>query len=367
MKRVLPLAIAVLLGLFLIATAYGGLVSPTRLYALGSVLTLLFPVVSWTALAVTVIMWFWSKRAAAVLTVSLLVCGPVLWANCPINLSEPEVPLEAPRFKLMTYNVLQMQDFDGAGDNMSAMRTILAEQPDIVALQECWGGYGLADGQSHGKAEMDSILRCYPYRLFSPGTQTLLSRWPACKVPVIIPEGMILEAAAFEITLPDDTGTVTVLNLHLASIGLTDDDKALYCDITRGRTPDPGTVRHTLLAKLRSAFVHRAEQAHVVASIVDSLRTAGHERIVVCGDFNDVTYSYAQRTLLAAGLSDAYTAAANGPAITYQATRMWFRIDHILYTDRTLTPLDVRRIRSRASDHCPLVTEMACFPYIDNQ
>ena len=74
---------------------------------------------------------------------------------------------------------------------------------------------------------------------------------------------------------------------------------------------------------------------------------------VVCGDFNDVTESYAY-SKIKDGLTDLFTATAWGYRYSFRSNYMLVGIDHILI-DHRLIPLSLTIDRKNYSDHYPLI------------
>lgn len=88
----------------------------------------------------------------------------------------------------------------------------------------------------------------------------------------------------------------------------------------------------------------------MVRQYVDSVS----DPVLLCGDFNDIPGCYAYRVIAGGDMTDAYRAAASGPAITYHADRFYFRIDQMMCRG-DLTPLRVWRGTIPSSDHYPLI------------
>ena len=147
--------------------------------------------------------------------------------------------------------------------------------------------------------------------------------------------------------------TVPVFNNHLGSNKFTMRDvkhyKSLSDDFSREKF---WLITEKLSYKLGAAYRVRAHQARAVrASIEESPYP-----VVVCGDFNDVPQSYAYRTI-AKNLDDIETTTSWGYNYTFHANGMFVDIDHVLVSQKAITPLHYSVIREAYSDHYPVLTE----------
>ncbi|MDE5785770.1 MAG: endonuclease/exonuclease/phosphatase family protein, partial [Duncaniella sp.] len=238
---------------------------------------------------------------------------------------------------------------------------ILHTDADVVNLQEL---EFLSPRQSIRLTEeqVDSLQSRYPYRCVDKGQQlTVLSKYPVEPIDITIPKrSSPCLIGAFRL---DINGTpVNLYNVHLKSIGLSNDDKALYRELpgkikqTSDRSElreELRDVKQQLVSKLAQSFVERGIEAQWLREVIDSI--GGNT--IVAGDFNDIPGCHAQRVIMNGDLHDAYAENAFGPAVTYHDNRFYFRIDHILYGG-DLRAVDIRRDTPPWSDHYPLVTRI---------
>lgn len=368
MIRKLLMIPAVLLALLTIAAAYGGMVSPERFQALPAILFLAFPYIAMLTVAVCVVWFFFSRKVGCMMLFALLICTPTLRAYFPLHFWIT-APNDSPRFTLMTFNVFEFKDYSGADNRDGAITTVLQSRPDIVAFQEYVDHVGVMGKTQTKSAVADSLCAIYPYRLAAGDTeQAVMSRWPLTRREVKDISDVDCLFDAYDIEIPGLAKPLTLINVHMRSLFLTKSDKQLYMRLTNGQSTSDDEIRHSLLTKLRLAFVARAEEARQINRIVNEVIGDDPDKcVIVCGDFNDTPLSYAQRVVMGNELADAYTDAALGPAITYHDNRFFFRIDQILYSKHNLKPLKCRCIKSPYSDHYPLIVEMAVEPQPDRK
>lgn len=350
------IAANILVGLLTVASAYGGIVDPNRT-AIPALLAMTFPVLLVLTLILIAVNCIWWRRRALIGAATLLICaGPIL-TYCPLNFFRPSEASIAERgdrvLKLMTFNVLTFLDITGSHTDSTAVnptvRFILDNDPDIVLCQETTPHLKPAERRL-SKADTDSLSTHYPYIYASRRGMALLSKYPFERVSVTVEDENTYDVCHYDV---DVNGTcIHLFNVHLQSLRLTDGDKAVYRNLTHGDTPDGGIseLRHGIFRKLKAAFRARALQAHEIREALDN--TDGN--IILAGDFNDIPGSYASRVIQGSDLIDAYRHSGLGPAITYHADRLFFRIDQIFYRG------DIDALRTDAlscpwSDHYPLV------------
>lgn len=346
--------LAVLVGVATIISGYGGMINPLR-STLPAIIALCFPACLIATILIFIIGLFYSRKASLLTGVSMLLTAGPIWGFCPLNISHSNEIDSDSSLTVMTYNVLQLCDY--ADNNLPkaknpTIRFITESDADIVALQEC-PTFKRAMSHKIASTLLDSLYARFPYRTSGAEGQALLSRFPFRELKLSRKPTSEFQVRAYRLSLP--TGDITLFNLHLKSIGLTDNDKQLYRQFTDGEAvgkpikSELSRLRHGPISKLSAAFRERAKQAQLVKEMIDSIGGT----TIVCGDFNDIPGSYAARTILSAGLDDAYRRAGFGPAISYHASRFFFRIDQI-FASPELKPIEAEVIKTPHSDHYPV-------------
>ena len=249
--------------------------------------------------------------------------------------------------KLLSYNISSLgsvRDFD------QFMGFIDSIDADIVCFQEF--GYYV-----HHKDRLKKAMeKNYPYshiwyknqsRNYSWGVATF-SKHPVINKKKIEYSSRYNVSIYSDIDIGDDT--IRVINNHLES------NKFTLADIRQYRTLDNDLSGNNILntsslfsRKLGEAYKIRATQAAMVKAAIDS----SPYKSVVCGDFNDVTESYAY-SKIKDGLTDLFTATAWGYRYSFRSNYMLVGIDHILI-DHRLIPLSRTIDRKNYSDHYPLI------------
>lgn len=344
----------VFLAFVTVMSAYGGMVNPEYFPAM-ALLNMAFPIVAIANLVALVILGIARSRLALVPALAvLLTLGPAL-NFAPVNIRKPLTPEQKKdSFTLLTFNCLHWDDYDNPEvpevPNPS-VQYVLDTDADIVCLQES-APVSVSVRRGITPAQRDSMDRRYPYRVVEsifPGL-SLYSKYPITRV--VLQDSICGSAVAQAYRVSISGHLLTLINVHLQSLMLTPQDKALYKEMTRanGTGSDMSKMRDQVFSKLYDAFAFRTVQARFIRDVIDS--RPGNT--IVCGDFNDVPGCYAVRTIMDGDMHDAYADAALGPTFTYNKNRFYFRIDQVLYRG-TLQCVDLKRGTDVISDHYPLL------------
>lgn len=356
----------VLYVLVLLATAYGGYLSPLKYGGTVGILPLCFPFAVVAGIVLIAIDVLISRRAAIVTLCGLVFSGGPLLDFFPMHIGSPKASAGADTFTLMTYNVFQFmprgEESGSPGEGSPTLQYILDRNPDVVCLQEAL----ILRPHPHNlisKTQSDSIFARYPNVIHSDNGQCVLSKLPIDAIHLNTQEVDFAGAdiGAYRLTLPSGR-LVGLFNVHLNSYQLNDDDKELYRDLTKLHREPISDVRSQLLDKLSAAAVGRARQAQ---QLLRWIRLYGGPDAIVCGDFNDVTNCYAVHALADAGFRDVYSRVGFGYMYTYNANRLYFCIDHIL-TRGDIVPVWLKKGALKSSDHYPLEVELSIAQAADN-
>lgn len=356
--KVVLLSITVMIAVAMLVSAWGGLVDPhkSRLLPLA---TLAMPIVLMVNLAVA-LAWLCVLRwkYALIPLVAVLISWSPVSTVFPITIFHKSAD-DAVTFKVMTFNVANFGEYNPSNHNPSkSMRYILDEDVDFVLLQE---GSQERDYLRLSNVEMmsDELKQKYPYHSDGNRDLMILSKYPY----TVVPDSSFADNAnpnidvykkAFDINLPNGK-QLRIVNLHLRSFGMGENDKNLYADITRygvnvNEHSELQNIKRSLFDKLNRAFRYHALEAVVVRSLIDN----SPANLIVCGDFNDTPSSYCYRTICGGDMRDTYKDCGTGLTYTFHDRRLFFKIDHILYRGE-MEAVDWYRDKAGDSDHYPQV------------
>jgi endonuclease/exonuclease/phosphatase (EEP) superfamily protein YafD len=337
--------------------AFGGNIDPEKM-PFASLANMTFPLWYFLSVVLLIVDLFIARMLAVVPAVALLGAIQPLLVFTPINFTHPKLePADSlAMFKVLSYNTLSFTDeADGKERNPEynrTMHTILESDADVLVLLEF---------ENQGKLnkfvpteQIDSFRAFYPYYVRGAFGTVIFSREPIERVRMREDKPRPNAGSMMGVRTSVHQRPLTVFGVHLESVGLDDDDKALYREITDRSTEsvDVDSVKNRLVDKLYLAFKNRASQARYLSACVDSI---GGD-VIVCGDFNDVPNCYAIRQLeKLGGMQDAYAKVGCGPTITYHDSRFFFRIDHVLWRGN-FRPVSMVRGKIPSSDHYPFLT-----------
>ncbi len=326
--KAVAVLVHILIGLCFIVSAYSYVFDPRLCWGLPSS-GLLFPVFLLLEICFFIFWLVVKKRNMWISVVAVLLCyGPVR-TFFPLHLWGDKTPLGA--IKILSYNVMGC----GAGIRDTTeyknpvLKYIIESGADIVCMQEFhfWGG-----SKRLSFSEADTILKKkYPYASITDikGGNTLAcySKFPILETfPIKMYTKMQNGAVGYRIACEKE---IIVINNHLESNRITYADKVVYTEVLHG-VADRDKVKEVvkrLGIKVSEASKIRAEQADSIAEIISGLEG---ERIIVCGDFNDISLSYSYRKIRGK-FRDAFVDTGLGCGISFNRDYFWVKIDHILY------------------------------------
>lgn len=338
-------------------SGFGGYVNPD-FTTVGGIALMLFPAFFIACVVVAVVDLFIVRRTAMIPLAAMLAVAVPAWNYCPLNISSPRLAPDEIPLTVMTYNAYNFHDYRTSEitDSVSpALTEIIAGDADIVLLQEgqLFGSYL----EESFPSQADSVARLYPHHAQLGEHLSVWSRYPFEAITLVQPQEYTAEfmGCLFDI----DGVKLPIVNVHLQSLDLSPDDKALYRSITTQPSAEKlENARYSLISKLSAAMRRRASQARLLAEQLDTIKPCYEAGLIVGGDFNDITGCNAMITLQRLGLKDAFTSIGFGPMITYRANRFYFTIDHQMYAS-PLRPIAIKRGDAEASDHYPVTVTYA--------
>lgn len=353
--KILLIILNIVVAATMLIAAYGGHVNPLTT-SIPGIMLMMFPGFLLASVLILVIDLIFSRRLMFIQGFAILFCAPAIWNICPLNFFSYSLRDGERQLKVMTYNVYNMYDFSAGnpgGATHGSLAAIIDSRADIVILQEAlptdpsmWTQFG---------SSIDTIVGLYPHRVLT-GTMAVWSKYPLSKIDVPQPDSQ--SSKIFVADVDVDGFPLTVYNVHLQSLGLSDHEKELYYNLTRGEAlglENSDASTRGLLSKLSVAMKLRAEHALMLRGYIDSL---ARPNVIVAGDFNDIADCWAQRTIMGRDLHNTFTQVGFGPTISYNANRFYFNIDHMLYGG-DLRPLKMDWGRQRSSDHYSVTSTYA--------
>jgi vancomycin resistance protein VanJ len=228
--------------------------------------------------------------------------------------------------RVMSWNVMGLE-----GNPHGVLSQIQHAVPDVVLLQEV--------RRVRGSDPVTWLTRRLPgWHAVRGGDVAILSPHPLALPHRILLETPSLGRVALETSVRIRNQPVEVVTVHF-NTGVS-------------RPSHERAWNHPRRSMIEGAAV-RKEQADNLSHLVRSLGRP----IIVGGDFNSPPDTYAC-SRMAEQLQSAFTAAGSGFGWSFPSNHPLLRIDH-LFASSELRILDCRVLPTSASDHCPLVTDLA--------
>jgi len=202
------------------------------------------------------------------------------------------------------------------------------ENPDIVCIQEFY-------------AEYTTDMSNYPYQFIhfkEPGNK--LGHAIFSKYPLTNKGGFDFKDSYNNTIFADvikGNDTIRIYNLHLQSIGILPSMDFLQ---------KSGTDK--IKKRISETFV---EQEVQIGEILEH-KAKTHHPVIVAGDFNNTSFSYAYRELKR-NMKDSFLERGNGIGTTYSFVSYPMRIDYIL-TSEAFEVLHFDNVKQTFSDHYPV-------------
>jgi vancomycin resistance protein VanJ len=278
----------------------------------------LIPSLGLAALALLLRQWriLAGQAAVALLGVGLLFSGAYRLPR----------PVRRGDLRVMTWNVEGLE-----GDPRGVLTTIQREAPDVLLLQEV--------RRARGPDPVPWLRQRLPgWHSVHGADVAIFSPHPLGPARRFALEPTSLERVALQVPAKVRGNSVEIVTVHF-NTGL----------------PHPGHERawnHPRRNMQEAATVRAAQADHLVRIVSEAGRP-----LVVGGDFNSPPDSYACRWMRAS-LQSAFAAAGSGFGWSFPSTHPLLRIDHLFASD-DLQVLCCRVLPASASDHCPLVADLA--------
>jgi len=252
--------------------------------------------------------------------------------------------------KVMTYNVRMLNHYKWLDVNDVPQQIedlILKENPDVLQFQEF--------RQLSPKLQ---VKLNYHYSSFKEKTgavgQITYSRYPiesSTTHEFAIPDSIGSKGKALVCDIDWQGRTIRLVNVHLASIGLKDEDYANMGNLSDKNQDQITKGLNKVGGDLKAAFYRRAYQ---VDDLKDLLSESPYP-IILAGDFNDPPSSYTYNTITDS-LTDSFITAGDGLVRTFNRGPLPLRIDYILYSSE-LRCFNYKVRTETLSDHYPVIAE----------
>lgn len=336
------LIITFLLMIFTFVGLFGGDVPPAGNTA-RAMLVYALPLLI-MANAIFLIYWLMLRRFhwMCMPLITLLCCIPYIGTLYQFG-SQDEKADAKPGIKIASYNVAMFgRETSGfmAQDILSEMKK---QKVDIVCFQE----YNDFAGD---KRNSDSYKDYFPYKAVGENDMIIYSRYPIIKTKNINFEMTNNSAMWAEINVNENI--YRVYNAHLETTGINGALHRAAKQQSKGLDVPNNALINTLYGSYTVGMIARSGQANQIAMDMRESEAP----VIVCGDFNDVPYSYVYNTMLGDKI-DGFKECGSGFMSTFRGNKQ-VRIDYIFH-DKSIEGISYYKKELSYSDHYPIFMRVA--------
>lgn len=245
--------------------------------------------------------------------------------------------------KIATYNVAAFgRETSGfmAQDILSEMKR---QKVDVLCMQE----YSDASGD---KKNSESYKEYFPYMAMGNRDMVIYSKYPITGNKNIPFEGT--NNSAMWVDVDVNGKSIRIFNVHLETTGFNRTLRNAAKLKSQGLHVESNSIVSAIYNNYTIGMIIRAGQAVTVANEKRNSPIPA----VVCGDFNDVPYSYVYNTMLG-DMTDGFKECGSGWMGTYRG-RKSVRIDYIFH-DKSLKGITYYKQNITYSDHYPVFMKIA--------
>ena len=337
------LTLQIVLTLFTITALFGGDVSPIG-HSARAMLVYALPLLI-AGNAIMLIYWLIRRKwlYALVPIITIAFCIPYIGTQWQFRSLDKTADAQ-PGIKVATYNVCKFnRETSGfmAQDILAEMRR---QKVDVLCMQE----YNEVSGD---KKNSDSYKDYFPYLATGREDMVIYSRYPIKDTRKILFEETNNSAMWADIDVKGEK--IRVFNVHLETTGINRTLRQAGKLAAQGFDVDSNRFLEAIFGNYMLGMMFRAGQANMVANE----KRSSEKPVIMCGDFNDVPYSYVYNTMLG-NMVDGFKECGSGWARTFRDGKKAVRIDYIFH-DEALKGLSYYKSELTYSDHFPVFMKLS--------
>lgn len=336
------LVVTLLVSAFTLFGLFGGDTNPTKNTAM-AMLVYVLPVLI-IANLLLIVYWVIRRRWhwLAIPIVTLLCCIPYIGTLYQSGLFNSNNDSKS-GLKVATYNVAMFgREITGfkAEDILTEMKR---HKVDVLCIQEYMEHSG-------DKENSKSYKEYFNYMTTGRDDMVIFSRFPIKKTNTI--DFQHTNNSAMWADIDVNGKMVRVFNVHLETTGFNRTlHKAAKMEMQGSHIEENALIK-AIYGNYTLGMIVRAGQANMVAQ---EIRKSDYP-VILCGDFNDVPYSYVYNTMKG-NLVDGFKECGEGFMYTFRGKKM-VRIDYIFH-DESLSGESYYKQNLSYSDHYPVFMKIA--------
>lgn len=338
------LVIQVVVSSFTFVALFGGDVTPVGNTA-RSMLVYVLPLLI-IANLLLIIYWLVRRRwiFLAIPVITVACCIPYIGTLYQPGFLHSHEDASKNGLKIATYNVAMFnRETSGfmAQDILAEMRR---ENVDVLCLQE----YNDISGD---KKNSDSYKDYFPYMATGREDMVIYSRYPITQSKKLLFEDTNNSAMWADIDVKGIE--LRVFNVHLETTGINRTLHKAGKMMAQNQDISNSRILNAIYGNYMMGMYFRSGQAIQIANEKANSKFP----VILCGDFNDVPYSFVYNTMLG-NMVDGFKECGHGFMYTYRGGKKAVRIDYIFH-DQDIKGVDYYRTDLSYSDHYPVFMKVA--------
>ena len=328
--------------------SYGAYWIPPKIFGFVSILALTYPFLLLVNV-LFVVFWLLQLRRQAMLSLVCILLG----YNQLFTILKYKNSVEYPEnsIKVMGYNVRMLNKYKWIDEEdipEKIEQLIQGEDPDILGIQEFM--------KISNPMELSHLPHQFIHYTNSGKNYGLMiaSKFPIIDKGIVsFSENHKYNNSFIYTDVLRDQDTLRIINCHLASISLNNEDLSLLETAVESETETIKQGLKTIYSKILKAMILRSQQVKVLREFIEQ----SPHKILLTGDFNDTPSSYAFRKITRV-LDDSFMNTSPLKTKTYIRSHFPIRIDYVMHSKEFRT-IDYKIIREELSDHYPVVAQIA--------
>ncbi len=291
------------------------------------------------------IYWLIRKRwlYALIPLVTVACCIPYIGTIFQFGSLDKEADKQ-PGLKIATYNVAMFGRETSGFMALDILAEIRRQKVDVLCMQE----YNETSGD---KRNSESYKEYFPYMQVGREDMVIFSRYPIKKSKTILFDDTNNSAMWADIDVKGQE--IRVFNVHLQTTGINRTLRQAAKMQMNNQEVQSGRLLDVIYGNYTLGLMFRVGQAVTVANE----KRSSEKPCIVCGDFNDVPYSYVYNTMLG-NMVDGFKECGSGFMYTMRDSKKPVRIDYIFH-DESLKGLTYYKGELTNSDHFPVFMKIA--------
>ena len=334
------LVVQVILAVFTIVALFGGNVTPVGNTA-RAMLVYALPILIIGNVVMAVYWavrrkWFYLLIPVIVVACCLPYIGTI-WQ--PLRSSDVKAADAQEGLKIATYNVCMFNRETSGFIALDVLAEMKRQKVDVLCIQE----YSEVSGD---KVNADSYKEYFPYMAMGKSDMVIYSRYPIKGDKALIFEDTGQSAMWADIDYKGHL--LRVFNVHLQTTGINFTKRQVGKYQAQGFEVNNNRLIQAFFGNYTMGMLFRSGQAIEISNE----KMKSDKPVILCGDFNDVPYSYVYNTMLG-NMVDGFKECGSGFGLTFREPKKPVRIDYIFH-DEALKGLTYYKSDLTYSDHFPV-------------